>query len=333
APMERLRSPSGLPTKVPYVFANMLRKLEKEWSPDYLAVVFDLAAPTFRDELYKEYKAQRPPMPEDLVVQLPMVRRLCEAMRLPVVEREGYEADDVIGTLSRQAGERGLDVFIVTADKDMLQLVRDQLPGGGRIRVLNPGKGDLLADEKKVEELMGVPPDRVPDVMALMGDSIDNIPGAKGIGEKGARELIRKSRSSSTSHLSRPCPRMRPRCARSTRISDSARCCASSPRRWRRPRRPPPRAWLPQRSFRSSWLAIPPRRKSPFGSSPFPPRGPRRTKSPASAAGPVRWRSPPRRIFPPRSNWTQRGKCARRSTIGLPTERGRKSCTTRSWSS
>ncbi|HKO04706.1 MAG TPA: DNA polymerase I [Candidatus Acidoferrales bacterium] len=192
APMERLRSPSGLPTKVPYVFANMLRKLEKEWSPDYLAVVFDLAAPTFRDELYKEYKAQRPPMPEDLVVQLPMVRRLCEAMRLPVVEREGYEADDVIGTLSRQAGERGLDVFIVTADKDMLQLVRDHLPGGGRIRVLNPGKGDLLADEKKVEELMGVPPDRVPDVMALMGDSIDNIPGAKGIGEKGARELIRK---------------------------------------------------------------------------------------------------------------------------------------------
>src|SRR5208282_6085739 len=192
APMERLRSPGGLPTKVPYVFANMLRKLEKEWSPDYLAVVFDVAGPTFRDTLYTEYKAQRPPMPEDLVVQLPMVRRVCEAMRLPVVEREGYEADDVIGTLSRQGGERGLDVFIVTADKDMLQLVRDHLPGGGRIRVLNPGKGDLLADEKKVEELLGVPPDRVPDVMALMGDAIDNIPGAKGIGEKGARELIRK---------------------------------------------------------------------------------------------------------------------------------------------
>jgi len=192
APMERLRSPGGLPTKVPYVFANMLRKLDKDWSPDYLAVVFDVAGPTFRDTLYTEYKAQRPPMPEDLVVQLPMVRRVCEAMRLAVVEREGYEADDVIGTLSRQAGEHGLDVFIVTADKDMLQLVRDTLPGGGRIRALNPGKGDLLADEKKVEELMGVPPDRVPDVMALMGDSIDNIPGAKGIGEKGARELIRK---------------------------------------------------------------------------------------------------------------------------------------------
>jgi len=192
APMERLRGPSGLPTKVPYVFANMLRKLAKDWSPDYLAVVFDLPGPTFRDELFKEYKAQRPPMPEELAIQLPMVRRLCEAMRLPMVAREGYEADDVIGTLSRQAAERGLEVFIVTADKDMLQLVRDLVPGGGRIRVFNPGKGDLLADEKKVEELVGVPPERVTDVMALMGDSIDNIPGAKGIGEKGARELIQK---------------------------------------------------------------------------------------------------------------------------------------------
>ena len=192
APMERLRSPSGLPTKVPYVFANMLRKLAKDWSPDYLAVVFDLPGPTFRDELYDKYKAQRPPMPEDLAVQLPMVRRLCDAMRLPVVTQEGYEADDVIGTLSRQAGERGLEVFIVTADKDMLQLVCDQVPGGGRIRVFNPGKGDLLADEKKVEELVGVPPKQVIDVMALMGDSIDNIPGAKGIGEKGAKELIQK---------------------------------------------------------------------------------------------------------------------------------------------
>jgi DNA polymerase-1 len=192
APMERLRGPGGVPTKVPYVFANMLRKLAKDWSPDYLAVVFDVPGPTFRDELFKEYKAQRPPMPEDLAIQLPMVRRLCEAMKLPVMEREGYEADDIIGTLSRQGAEHGLEVFIVTADKDMLQLVRDHVPGGGSIRVFNPGKGDLLADEKKVEELVGVPPERVTDVMALMGDAIDNIPGAKGIGEKGAKELIQK---------------------------------------------------------------------------------------------------------------------------------------------
>ncbi len=189
APMERLRSPQGLPTKVPYVFVNMLRRLLKDWQPDYLAVVFDVAAPTFRDKLFAEYKAQRPPMPEELSAQLPYVRRLCEALRLPILEYEGYEADDVIGALARQAAGGGLDVFIVTSDKDMLQLVR------GRIRVLRPGQGaknDLVVDEAKVEEILGVPPEKVVDVMALMGDSIDNIPGARGIGEKGARELIQR---------------------------------------------------------------------------------------------------------------------------------------------
>src|SRR6266849_3643769 len=184
----------------------MLRKLEKEHAPDYLAVVFDTKEPTFRDKLFDKYKAQRPPMPEDLAVQLPYVRRVCEAMRLPQVAKEGYEADDVIGALSRQAADQGFEVFIVTADKDMLQLVRDAASGGGRIRVLNPGKGDLLVDEKKVEELLGVPPARVTDVMALMGDTIDNIPGARdpsekpaagerrkaGIGEVGARQLIQE---------------------------------------------------------------------------------------------------------------------------------------------
>jgi DNA polymerase-1 len=192
APMDRLRSPQGLPTKVPYIFANMLRKLVREWEPDYVGAVFDLAKPTFRDELYKEYKAQRPPMPEDLAVQLPFVRRVCEAMRMPILAQEGFEADDVIGTLSRQAAARGLEVFIVTSDKDMLQLVSADDAPGGRVRVLNPSKNDLLVDAKKVEELLGVPPALVPDVMALMGDTIDNIPGARGIGEKGARELIQR---------------------------------------------------------------------------------------------------------------------------------------------
>ncbi len=192
APMDRLRSPSGLPTKVPYLFANMVRKLVREQQPDYLAVVFDLEKPTFRDELFAAYKAQRPPMPEDLSVQLPYVRRICEAMRLPVVAQEGYEADDVIGSLSSQAAAQGLEVYIVTADKDMFQLVTGEESPGGPVRVLNPSKGDLLVDAKKVEELMGVPPERVPDMMALMGDTIDNIPGAKGIGEKGARELIQR---------------------------------------------------------------------------------------------------------------------------------------------
>jgi DNA polymerase I len=201
APMPmRLRSASGVPTNVPYLFANMIRKLVKDWRPDYLGVVFDVAAPTFRDKLFADYKAQRPPMPEDLSVQVPYVRRYCEAMKLPILENPGYEADDVIAALARQAEKKNLEVFIVTSDKDLLQLV------GGRVRVLNPSKGDLVIDEKKVEELMGVPPKKVPDVMALMGDSIDNIPGARdpnekpapgerrkaGIGEVGARQLIQE---------------------------------------------------------------------------------------------------------------------------------------------
>jgi len=202
APMERLQSSSGIPTKVPYLFATMMRRLlqNKELRPDYVAVVFDAAAPTFRDKLFAHYKAQRPPMPEDLSVQIPFVRRYCEAMHMPILEYPGYEADDVIGTLARQAEKKKLDVVIVTSDKDLMQLV------GGRVRALNPAKNDLLIDEKKVEEIMGVPPDKVADVMALMGDAIDNIPGARdpnekpapgerrkaGIGEVGARQLIQQ---------------------------------------------------------------------------------------------------------------------------------------------
>jgi DNA polymerase-1 len=186
APMERLRSPSGMPTKVPYLFVQMLRRLMRDYQPDYLAVAFDLPEPTFRDKLFAQYKAKRPPMPDDLAVQLPYVRRLCEALRLPILAEPGYEADDIIGTLAAQGTKRRLDIYVVTSDKDFLQLV------GGSVRVLIPTKQDLLVDEAKVVELLGVPPEKVADVMALMGDSIDNIPGAKGIGEKGARELIQR---------------------------------------------------------------------------------------------------------------------------------------------
>jgi DNA polymerase-1 len=202
APMDRLQTSTGIPTKVPYLFATMMRRLieSKDLRPDYLGVVFDVAAPTFRDKLFAAYKAQRPPMPDDLAVQIPFVRRYCEAMRLSILEYPGYEADDVIGALARQATGKDLDVLIVTSDKDLMQLV------GGRVRVLNPAKGDLIIDEKKVEEIMGVPPSKVADVMALMGDSIDNIPGARnpndkpapgerrkpGIGEVGARKLIQQ---------------------------------------------------------------------------------------------------------------------------------------------
>ena len=190
APMNRMSAPSGIPTKVPFLFANILRRILKDYEPDYLGIVFDTKGPTFRDKLFEKYKAQRPPMPEDLSVQIPYVRKLCEAMRLPILEFQGYEADDVIGALAMQGAKKQLEVLIISNDKDMMQLV------GNNVRTLRTGSGgakaDVFVDEKKVEEILGVPPQKVIDLMALMGDTVDNIPGAKGIGEKGATELIQE---------------------------------------------------------------------------------------------------------------------------------------------
>jgi DNA polymerase-1 len=176
----------GLPTAAIYVFVNMLRKLRDDFSPQYLAAVFDVAAPTFRDQQYKEYKANRSEMPGDLAQQIPYIRRALEAYRIPILEAPGYEADDVIGTLAKKAAAQGRPVYVVSSDKDMLQLVND------RVLVLNPPKDNLICDAAKVEEILGVPPGRVIDVMALRGDSIDNIPGAPGIGDKGSVELIQR---------------------------------------------------------------------------------------------------------------------------------------------
>ena len=190
APMVRMNAPSGIPTKVPFLFANIVRRLIKDYEPEYISIVFDTSKPTFRDKLFESYKAQRPPMPDEMRVQLPYVRRLCEAMRLPIVELDGYEADDVIGTLARLGHKKKLEVLVVSNDKDMMQLVN---PG---VRILRTGSGgakaDTIVDAKKVEEILGVPPEKVIDLMALLGDTVDNIPGAKGIGEKGAAELIQK---------------------------------------------------------------------------------------------------------------------------------------------
>src|SRR5712664_4288867 len=190
APMNRMNAPSGIPTKVPFLFANILRRLLKDYRPDYLGIVFDTKGPTFRDKLFEKYKAQRPPMPDDLSVQIPYVRKLCEAMHLPILEFQGYEADDVIGALAAQGAKKQLEVLIVSNDKDMMQLV------GMSVRTLRTGSGgakaDIIVDEKKVEEILGVPAEKVIDLMALLGDTVDNIPGAKGIGEKGATELIQK---------------------------------------------------------------------------------------------------------------------------------------------
>jgi len=187
--MARQRSMStrkGLPTAAIYVFVNMLRKLRDDFSPRYLAAVFDVAAPTFRDQQYKEYKANRSEMPGELAQQIPYIRRALEAYRIPILEVSGFEADDVIGTLATKAVAQGRHVYVVSSDKDMLQLVNEN------VLVLNPPKDNLIADAGKVEEILGVPPERVVDVMALRGDSIDNIPGAPGIGDKGSVEIVRR---------------------------------------------------------------------------------------------------------------------------------------------
>jgi DNA polymerase I len=197
----------GVPTAATYVFVNMLRKLRADFNPEYLAAVFDVAGPTFRDEQakavtsvrkfdiktqtfkdveYLGYKAQRKEMPHDLVQQVPYIRRALEAYRIPILESQGFEADDVIGTLGRKAAAEGYQVFVVSSDKDMLQLVND------KVCVLNPPKDNLICDAGKVEEILGVRPEQVIDVMALRGDSIDNIPGAPGIGDKGSVEIIKR---------------------------------------------------------------------------------------------------------------------------------------------
>jgi DNA polymerase-1 len=190
APMMRMNAPNGMPTKVPFLFANILKRLLKDYHPEYLAIVFDPPGTTFRDKLFEKYKAQRQPMPDEMKQQLPFVRKLCDAMRMASVEVQGYEADDVIGTLAAKGAQGGLEVLIVSNDKDMMQLV------GDGVRTLRTGSGgakaDVIVDAEKVKEILGVPPERVVDLMSLMGDTVDNIPGAKGIGEKGAAELIQK---------------------------------------------------------------------------------------------------------------------------------------------
>jgi DNA polymerase I len=190
APMVRMNAPNGIPTKVPFLFNNILRRLIKDYEPDYIGVVFDTSKPTFRDKLFEQYKAHRAPMPDELSQQLPYVRRLCEGLSLEMIQLDGYEADDILGALAKQAAQQKLDVLLVTNDKDMMQLV------GVGVRVLRPGTGgiknDVIVDAPKVKEILGVTPEQVVDYMALFGDSIDNIPGAKGIGEKGAAELIVK---------------------------------------------------------------------------------------------------------------------------------------------
>jgi DNA polymerase-1 len=208
--MQRQRPMStrtGIPTAATYVFVNMINKLRKDFSPLYLAAVYDVGAPVHRNELatqlkdvrkfniktqafetveYGGYKANRTETPPDLIQQQPYIRRALEAFRIPILYYEGFEADDVIGTLSCKLSALGHKVFVVSSDKDMMQLVNDD------VVILNPTKDNLILDRAGVEQTLGVPPERVVDVMALRGDSVDNIPGAPGIGDKGSVELIQQ---------------------------------------------------------------------------------------------------------------------------------------------
>ena len=181
-----LTGPDGRSTNAIYGFVTMLRKLINDHKPQCIAAAFDLSGPTFRSEMRDDYKANRAPMPSDLAEQIAFVHQACEALGVQVLTFAGFEADDVIGTLARGRVADGRPVAIVTGDKDFFQLVDDETG----VRVFNPRDEGIWYDAAGVKEKFGVAPEQVVDVLALMGDTIDNIKGVPGIGEKGARDLI-----------------------------------------------------------------------------------------------------------------------------------------------
>jgi len=186
APMrQQLSSPSGEPTKATFIFTTALLGLIEKHKPDMVAVAMDSKAPTFRAKVYPQYKANRPPMPEDLPVQVDRIKEIVEAMRIPILCLEGYEADDIIGTLAAKAAADGFDVMICSKDKDILQLL------GGPIRAFDIKSGKVT-DSETMKQEMGIEPRQIIDCLALEGDAIDNVPGVPLIGEKTARELIRQ---------------------------------------------------------------------------------------------------------------------------------------------
>lgn len=178
-----LSNSKGIPTNATYAFMNMLRKLQNDEKPDSLIIVFDSKAPSFREEISKAYKAQRPPMPGNLSAQIPYIKSMLEAMGLPLLEKEGFEADDIIGTVVERLKGKDKDVVIVTSDKDMMQLVSD------KVKILDTMKG-LSIGESEVEGKFGIKPAFMTDYLALCGDTSDNIPGVPGVGDKTARELV-----------------------------------------------------------------------------------------------------------------------------------------------
>ncbi|HOV87115.1 MAG TPA: DNA polymerase I [Syntrophobacteraceae bacterium] len=184
--LPRLTGPRGMPTQAVNGFARILRKVLREKEPDYVCVVFDAPGPNFRHSLYEAYKATRQKMPEDMAVQIPYIKDLVRCWGIPQLEVAGYEADDLIAALTRTAREKGVDVTIVSGDKDLLQLVRDP-----SVRQWDPQK-DKVYEEKTVEERFGVQPAHMRDYLSLVGDSTDNVPGVKGVGDKTARQLLER---------------------------------------------------------------------------------------------------------------------------------------------
>ncbi len=183
--MGGLSNSKGFPTGAVLGFTNMIVKTMKDKAPQRIAVVFDAKGPTFRHEMYRDYKANRPAMPEDLRLQVPKIHEIVEAYRLPSLSVQGYEADDIIATLTRQAKEKGWQVVVVSADKDMMQLVQEG------ITMWDPQR-DMVYDSEEVKKKFGVSPNQIRDFMALMGDSSDNVPGVPGIGQKTAASLIQQ---------------------------------------------------------------------------------------------------------------------------------------------
>ncbi len=181
--IKHLSNSKGFPTNAIFGFLSSMRKFMDQHNPDSMGVVFDTKGPTFRHLAFKEYKAHRKPMPDDLVIQIPMLRKILKALNIPILEKKKYEADDVLGSLSRIVPSYNLHSIIVTTDKDLLQLVDKNTS------VYNNSK-DLLLNEDGVEEMFGVPPSKIIDVLALWGDASDNIPGVPGIGEKTSKMLI-----------------------------------------------------------------------------------------------------------------------------------------------
>ena len=192
---EPMRNSKGQVTQAVFVFTNMLRKLLADEKPDYIAAVFDTAAPTFRHDSFAAYKANREAMPDDLASQLPYIERVCEAFCIPIIKYDGFEADDIIGTLAQEIKEKNMQAVIVSNDKDLCQLVRDPHIIAMRQNSINvkrkvPVPPIEWCDEKWVENKFGVPPTKIIDLLGLMGDAVDNIPGAPGIGAKGALKLV-----------------------------------------------------------------------------------------------------------------------------------------------